>query len=217
MKAIVAALPREIAALVRGIEPDERLRRQRIFVYRLPSAVVACAGMGAERAVLAVRAALDAGADGLLVSTGLAGACDPALKAGEVVTAGQVIDVRSGERFFAASEGAVLVTSPAIASIAEKRRLRASYSASIVDMEGAAVARQARARGLEFRAIKAVSDGSDFELEGLSRFASADGQFRAAGFALHSAIRPHTWSKAIQLGRGSARALKTLTEVLRDL
>ncbi len=217
MKAIIAALPREIASLVRGVQPDERLRRDRIFVYRLPSAVVACAGMGAERAVLAVRAALEAGAKGLLVSAGLAGACNPELKAGQVVEAKLVIDVRSGERFTSGSDGVVLVTSPSLASVAEKRRLRASYNASLVDMEAAAVARQAQTHGLEFRAIKAVSDEHDFELAGLARFASPDGKFRVGAFALHTAVRPQRWPGAIRLGSGSRKALAGLTEVLRDL
>ena len=217
MKAIIAALPREVVALVRGIEPDERLRRKRILVYRLPSAVVACAGMGAERAVLAVRAALDAGASGLLVSTGLAGACGPELKVGQVIEAGQVIDVRSGERFATVHEGAVLVTSPSIADVAEKRRLNATYGAALVDMEAAAVARQAQAHGLEFRVIKAVSDAHDFELDDVSQFVSPDGRFRTAAFALHTAVRPQRWPAAIRLGKGSQVALSALTEVLRGL
>lgn len=78
--AIIAALPREIAELVRGVAADEVLRQRGIYLYRLPKAVVVAAGMGATRAELAVEAALAAGAVDLLISAGLAGACSPDLK-----------------------------------------------------------------------------------------------------------------------------------------
>ena len=217
MIGIIAALPREIESLVRGFKPDLKLKQRHIFLYRLPSAIVACAGMGGERAGLAVRAALDAGALGLLVSTGLAGACDCALAVGAVVEANQIVDVRSGERFDGHAGRIVLVTSPAIASVQEKRRLRESYGASIVDMEAATVARLAQANGVQFRAIKAVSDACDFELDSLAQFASKRGQFRTGAFALHTALRPQSWRSAMQLGEGSRRALSALTEVLRSL
>lgn len=217
MTGIIAALPREVQALVDGVKPDARLRGEHIFVYRLPTAVVACAGMGAERAGVAVRAALDAGASGLLVSAGLAGACDPAIAVGTVIEAKQIIDTRSGERFVARSGQEVLVTCPAIADVQEKRRLRESYGAAIVDMEAATVARLAQANGFEFRAIKGISDAYDFELETLTRFASPLGQFRTGAFALHTALRPLSWRSAMKLGSGSGRALRALTEVLEGL
>jgi adenosylhomocysteine nucleosidase len=81
-------------------------------------------------------------------------------------------------------------------------------------MEAGAVARLAQAHGLEFRAIKAISDEADFEVEGLSRFSTADGRFREGAFALHAALRPAMWGKLITLGRNSSRALGALTEAL---
>ena len=56
--AIIAALPREIAELVRGVPADATLRHRGISLYRLPNAVVVAAGMGAARAEMAVQAAL---------------------------------------------------------------------------------------------------------------------------------------------------------------
>jgi adenosylhomocysteine nucleosidase len=84
-------------------------------------------------------------------------------------------------------------------------------------MEAATVARLAAMRGIPFRAVKAVSDAHDFELEGLSRFSSADGSFRTGAFALHTALRPGKWGKAMELGRGSSRALAGLTQALQVL
>jgi adenosylhomocysteine nucleosidase len=145
---------------------------------------------------------------------GLAGACDPALRAGDVIRAGIVIDAKTGEQFTGPLFKQVLLTTPAIAGVREKRRLYASYAASAVDMEAATVARLARAHGLDFQAIKAISDEADFEVEGLAQFATAEGQFREAAFALHTAVRPQLWSKAVLLARNSSRALDALSSAI---
>jgi adenosylhomocysteine nucleosidase len=220
--AIVAALPREIAALVRGISPDRALLRDGVHLYRLEKAVVVAAGMGSARATVAVQAAMANGPIRTLVSVGLAGACSAELGAGEVAEASLVIDARTGERFsVGTAKTCVLITTDAIASVHEKARLASSYGASLVDMEAATIARLALAKELEFRAIKAVSDAHDFELASLSRFAGKRGSFRTGAFALHTALRPHHWKKAAQLGRDSNRALgalhQQLLEVIDDL
>jgi adenosylhomocysteine nucleosidase len=207
--AIIAALPREVGALVKGWEcrrPERNVR-----VYTNGEAVVACAGMGARRAELAVQAAMKAMPVTALVSVGLAGACDSALRVGDIVRAGVVIDGRTGERFENPRFEQVLVSVDAVASAREKARLRAECGAAAVDMEAAAVARMARAHGLDFGAIKAISDEMDFEMDGLSQFSTEDGQFREAAFALHAAMRPASWSKVIALARNSGKALKSLT------
>ena len=167
--------------------------------------------------LLAVNALLAAGAVEMLVNTGLAGGCDPELEVGAVVRAGVVVDVRSGERFAGLEGDRTLVTTQAIASVHEKQRLFASYGAALVDMEAATVARLAQMRGVGFCAIKGVSDAHDFELESLSRFASPRGHFRTGAFALHTALRPHKWGAAMQLGSGSQKALRALTEVLKEM
>jgi adenosylhomocysteine nucleosidase len=216
--AIIVALPREVGALVKGWQRRELAGR--VIVYTKGNAVVACAGMGSARATLAVEAAMAAMPVTALISAGIAGACDPALRVGEIVRASVVIDSRTGERFAAQSDSArserVLVTADAVAGVREKARLFASYSAAAaVDMEAAAVARLARAHGLPFRAIKAISDEAGFEMDGVDRFATADGQFREAAFALHMALRPWQWGKAIALARNSSTAVAALTGALQ--
>jgi adenosylhomocysteine nucleosidase len=217
LNAIIAALPREVAALVRGVAPDPHRKRDGVFLYRLPNAVVVCGGMGSVRVLLAVRAALDSGEIDTLISTGLAGGCDPAAQVGTVFEARTIVDAQSGARFTTSSGDATLVTTHSIASIHEKQRLFASYGAAVVDMEAATVARMAETHGLRFRAIKAVSDAHDFELSSLSRFATHHGHFRTGAFALHTALRPHSWRKTMQLGSGSQRALRALTETLKEV
>jgi adenosylhomocysteine nucleosidase len=212
--AIIAALPREVKQLVRGWQ-EHRLPGK-IIVYTNDFAVVACAGMGAARATLAVQAAMSIRPLTALLSVGLAGACDPSLRVGEIVRAGVVVDTQTGERFNNPEFKQILVSAPAIASVHEKQRLYASYQASAVDMEAATVARVALAHGLPFQAIKAISDDTNFELRELARFATHDGQFRETAFATYSVARPHLWTKLFQLAGNSKLALQSLTTELKS-
>lgn len=212
--AIVAALAREVAPLVREWTRHESLLG--VALWSKGSLVVSCAGMGPDRVALAVQAALKLRPVRTLYSVGLAGACNLALTPGDIVRTGGVIDARSGERFGEDTPGATLVTSATLAGVREKRRLRESYGAVAVDMEAATVARLARAHGLDFRAVKAISDGVDFELEDLARFATADGQFRENAFALHAAVRPALWPRLFTLAANSRRAVAALTRELHS-
>jgi adenosylhomocysteine nucleosidase len=189
----------------------------KIVVYTNDFAVAACAGIGPERATLAVQAALAVRPVTALISVGLAGGCDPSLRVGEIVKAGLVVDTLTGERFDSSDQfEQVLVTASAIASVKEKQRLRASYGASAVDMEAAAVARLAQAHGLSFQAIKVISDDATFEMQELSRFATPDGQFREVAFAAYAVVRPHLWAKLIHLAHNSNRAIQSLSNELES-
>ncbi len=220
--AIIAALPHELARLVRGVRRDPAWAKQGVWLYRLEKAVVVAAGMGAERVTVAVEAALTADGVETLLSTGLAGACAPGLAAGTVLEANWVVDAGSGERFAAigtqaAEGGSVLVTTARVAGVQQKTELASRYGAAMVDMEAASVARMAQGLGLGFRAIKGISDESDVELSSLEAFAGDLGTFRTGAFALHTALRPMEWRRAVALGRASARALAGLEARLREV
>jgi adenosylhomocysteine nucleosidase len=212
--AIIAALPREVKHLVHGWQ--EHKLPNRTVLYTNDLAVVACAGMGSARATLAVQAAMAMKPVTALLSVGLAGACDPSLKIGDIVRAGIVVDTQSGERYSNSQFKQVLVSTPAIASVKEKQRLYESYRANAVDMEAATVARLAQACNLPFQAIKAISDDASFELQGLDRFATQDGQFREAAFAAYAVAQPRLWSKLFQLVGNSRRAIQSLTAELES-
>jgi adenosylhomocysteine nucleosidase len=207
--AIIAALPREVKHLVRGWQ-QHRLPNK-IVLYTNDFAVVACAGMGPARAMLAVQAAMAMKPVTTLLSVGLAGACDPSLKIGDIVHPGVVVDTQSGERYSNSQFKQVLVSVPVIASIKEKRRLYESYRADAVDMEAATVARIARAHNMRFHAIKSISDDASFELRELTRFSTKDGQFREAAFAAYSVAQPRLWSKLFHLTINSNQAIQSLT------
>jgi adenosylhomocysteine nucleosidase len=213
----IAALRREVAALVKqeGWQADHSRHARKIHVYFNEDAVIAWAGMGARRVSMAVEAALALGPASELISVGWAGSCDLHLKAGDVVSPTIIIDAMTGERFFqadpATTEAAQIVVSVASpASAVTKHRLGINYSASAVDMEAATVARLAQAHDLPLRAIKAISDGVDFELVELDQFSTPDGQFDEAGFAFYVTLRPWLWKSVLTLAKGSRLAAEHL-------
>lgn len=219
--AIIAALEREIVSLVadKGWQRSARITHRGVSVWEGEYAVVAIGGMGAQRASFAVEAALVTGPVSEIISVGWAGACDSGISVGKVLRPSTVVDVRTGERFQCIDgDGSVLATVAAFAGLEEKRRLNAAYGATAVEMEAATVARLAEARGLPFRAIKAISDEADFELRGIGQFHTADGQFREAAFGLHVALRPWLWGAVFQMARGSKLAAENLcAELAREI
>jgi adenosylhomocysteine nucleosidase len=212
--AIIAALPREVKHLVGGWQRHQPA--DQVVMYSNEHAVVAHAGMGSDRAAMAVQAAMALRPVTALLSVGLAGGCDPSVRVGDIVRAGVVVDTLSGERFNNAEFRQVLVSASHIASVREKQRLFASYSATAVDMEAATVARIAQGHDLPFRAIKVISDDASFEMQELGHFATQDGQFREAAFAAYSVVRPRLWSKLAQLAGSSKVALEALTAELES-
>jgi adenosylhomocysteine nucleosidase len=218
----VAALPREIAGLVaqRGWRAERKLLGRNIHLFEHEDAVVVVGGMGAARVTLAVEAALAVGPASELVSVGWAGACRPGARVGNLLYPDLVIDSRTGERHVVedefATRGVSIVTVAAAAGAAEKQRLGESYSCVAVEMEAAHVARLAAMRGVGFSAIKAVSDEMDFEMPGMERFSTADGQFREAAFAMHVAVRPKLWAPVMAMARGSMLAAGRLREAIEE-
>jgi adenosylhomocysteine nucleosidase len=211
----IAALEREIAALVPGWQTDASLLSRHIHLYWNDDAVITCAGMGMARASIAVEAALALGPASQLVSVGWAGACNARYHVGDIINPSIVIDAKTGERFFICEPQTtdpveVIVTVPAPANATEKERLGISYYASAVDMEAAAVARIARAHGIPFCAIKAISDEADFEIPDMEQFSTADGRFREAAFGLHVALHPALWSPVRAMAKSSKLAAERL-------
>ena len=218
----VAALTREIAGLVaeRGWRAEPKLLGRKIHLFEHTDAVVVCAGMGAARVTLAVEAALRLGSATKLVSVGWAGACQAGLAVGDVLRPTLVIDTGTGERYAvegeAATEAVSVVTVAAAAGAVEKRRLGASYGCAAVEMEAAHVARLARIRELPFGAIKAISDTVDYEMAGMERFSTPDGQFREAAFGLYVALRPAMWGPVMAMAKGSNLAAGRLQAAIKN-
>jgi len=207
---IIAALPREIAPLVRGWQ---RPCNDRVEVWSSDSAVVACAGMGAASVTLAAEAAQSMGADAL-VSTGYAGGLSDAAETASLWIPATVIDSATGERFATGIGRGTLVSVDMVAGAGSKKSLAAKFGGDIVDMEAAAVARHAERRGVPFFAVKAVSDTRDAEMPDLQRF-TKNGRFLTGRFGVYMAVRPWLWPMVARLGRDSARAMRALNEELQ--
>ena len=215
--AIVAALEREIWPLVKdwpGVERDHDGRKFRF--YRNDHVVVVCGGIGSTAARRAAEAAIILFRPEMVESVGFAGALKPTLRVGEVLTPAQVIDATDGSSVQTGEGAGVLVTCSSIAGVEQKEKLGRSYAADAVDMEAAAVAKAAEARGVRFRVVKAISDENDVTLPDVEKFVQPDGRFNTVRFAMHVAIRPWLWLAVVHLAANSAKAAEALCNRLRE-
>jgi adenosylhomocysteine nucleosidase len=134
------------------------------------------------------------------------------MRSAECYLPSEIIDVQTGERFLLAEGKRVLrlVTTPSVADKQEKRRMWRSYSAALVDMEAATVARLAQIRGIPICCFKAVSDSPDANLPDLNPFIDAAGQMLMLKFLMHISVRPRFWRPLMTLGRNSRKAEKAI-------
>jgi adenosylhomocysteine nucleosidase len=209
--AIVAALEREVGPLIKGwhVQRKEIAGRSLRF-FEKDDFVVVCGGIGAEAARRAAEAVIVSYSPQTIYSAGFAGALDPSLKVADLVEPRRVVNAGDGSRVEMAGGEGVLVTFGSVATPAQKASLRESFGAKAVDMEAAAVARAAQTRGIEFKAVKVISDEFDFSFPAIGRFVDASGQLLESRFAAFVALRPWLWPQAVRLARNSERASRVL-------
>jgi adenosylhomocysteine nucleosidase len=213
--AIVAALEREVRPLIRKWRVSEKEHGGRRFrFFEKDDAVVVCGGIGAEAARRAAEAVIELYSPAVIYSAGFAGALDSKLKVGDVVLPRRVVNAGDGSSIEMEIGGGVLVSFASVACLTQKEKLRESFSAHVVDMEAAAVARAAQARGVRFATVKVISDECDFDFPALERFVNANGEFSELRFALFAAIRPWLWARVVRLATNSRRAAWALSEWL---
>ncbi|MGO9434937.1 MAG: nucleoside phosphorylase [Terracidiphilus sp.] len=214
--ALIAAMPGELKPIVRGWK--HKLRKGiHTWAHRDDNLyVAACAGTGQAAATRAFTEIEQEAPIDLVFSLGWAGALTPNLAPGTAHNVAGVIDVQTGERFRCdAGAGELwLATSPKVADAAEKRRLAATYSAALVDMEAAAIARLAAMRGIPFYCLKGISDPLNAKLPDFNPFIASDGRFQTAKFVLYSLLRPSYWPSLVQMGENSTRASQSIAESL---
>jgi len=229
---IVAALEAEARALGTA-------RRHMNRVLRLhDGTLLAISGIGAEAAVHAARRLVDAGVRGL-VSWGMAGALDPALRAGDLVLPSAVItpdvgpiSMSAGWREWLAARlvetlthpraapiavcGGVLLTSPvALDTVAAKAAALRTTLAVAVDMESAAIATVAVDRGLPCIAVRAIVDTAADCLPRAVLAASRAGQIRISGLARELLRSPKDIAPLLRLVGRYRAAKRTLLCVAR--
>jgi nucleoside phosphorylase len=213
--AIIAAMEREVAPLIRGWKVrtiEHGGRRYRLFENG--EATLVCGGIGAEAARRATEAVIREVNPARAISVGFAGALDASLRVGHVLEPRTVINAADGVRTEVGPGEGILVSSTTVAGKEQKARFGKAYGAIAVDMEAAAVAQGAQARGVEFGVLKAISDAADFNLPALDRFVAHDGSFHSVRFAGYVALRPWLWGTTIALARNSSKASRALCGAL---
>ena len=166
----------------------------------------------------------------LVISAGVCGGLDPALRAGDLVVPEGVINdgglrlpvTGSVAQRAAAAGGApsrtgvMATTSRSLATPEAKAALRAATGAVAVDMESAVILEAAAARGCSSLVVRAVSDDARETLpEELMRLMGADGRIRCRGVL--ALARPRVLRRALQLRRSTGRALASVAGSLARL
>lgn len=209
--AIVAAMECEVAPLVQGWE---MILGPRYHYYERDNVIVVCGGIGMQCAHDAADTIMTFRQPTVLISAGLAGALQQALPVGSVVFPTKVLRAEDDQAFTIEGGEGTLVSVRSVVGSAAKRELAEKYSAVAVDMEAAAVAEVAKAHGVRFVAVKAISDDLAFEMPEMGRYIGPNGEFHAARFAIHAALRPATWPTLARLKRNSDVAIKALCRTL---
>jgi adenosylhomocysteine nucleosidase len=217
----IAAIREEIAPLVRGWKSREVVvdgRRFRIFEKQAGETgmAVICSGIGAEHGRRATEILIQEAHPTKIISVGYAGALVPTLKVADIVEPRVVVNALDGSRTDIRVGHGTLVSSPVVADRGEKKRLAESYGALAVDMEGASAAMAAQTHGIEYAALKAISDPLDFAMPPVQRFVSTQGRFRFVSFAVHVMLRPWLWWRTIALARNSAIASRALCSAVGE-
>jgi adenosylhomocysteine nucleosidase len=221
---VVCALRSEARCLGRTFETDASLE------CLADGTLVAVTGMGAARAAAGAQALCTRGAQALL-SFGMAGGLDPALRAGVVVLPAEVVTPQ-GAAFVTAAKwraqlaeavgarvgvncGRLLTSDAPLVSAAAKAALFRECGAVAVDMESAAVARVAGGAALPFMAVRAVIDAATASVPQAVLASSADGAGEPSALRLLAALsrRPQDLPALLPLLSGyrvARRALRTV-------
>lgn len=183
------------------------------------------AGGGATGALRARLDAIHPESIAAVVSFGIAGALDPALRVGDVVVPDRVLsgevawtcspDLREAwlGRLNARSGDMVGVDAPVL-DVAGKTTLRAGTGAVAVDMESHVAAAYAARHGLPFAASRIVSDAADHALPAVAgRAMRPDGSVDVLGVLIGLARDPSQVAPLIATARDAAVAFRALRRV----
>jgi hopanoid-associated phosphorylase len=206
---IICGLQREIACLGRPLP-----RHVKAFA----------AGGNAQRACEAATRWIETGAAGALMSFGMAGGLDPALRPGELVLSVRVH--ASGQRVFEgdapwlerlrsrlpqAHIGAIESSGVPIRDPGTKRALAARNGALAVDMESEGVASAAARFAVPFVALRVVADPADCRVPAAALAGlSPRGGVRPLAVLARLLARPNEFLELLTIARHSGKALAQL-------
>ncbi|HEX4647946.1 MAG TPA: hypothetical protein VH111_03900 [Steroidobacteraceae bacterium] len=187
-------------------------------------------GMGVTAAARGARQLVEAGARSLL-SWGMAGGLDPALRAGALFLPGEVIAAdgtvyassREWRLALAAAvasrnpvtDGRLLTSEEAIRSVADKAATFRRTGAAAVDMETGAIAEVARAAALPFVAVRAIVDTAEDQLPRAAIAATGSGEVRISPLLAALVRSPGDLPALIRLARRYRAASRSLVAAAR--
>ena len=205
-----------------------------------PRITIAVSGARPERAEAGARR-LVAGGCRVLLSWGVAGGLDPALRPGELVIPAEIVAEDGGrwpvsqaviarlDRAIRTAEmprssrgmtgtGAILGLDDMVLSAEKKAALFASTGAVAIDMESHRVALVASAAGLPVLAVRAIGDPAGRALPALAaRALGADGRPRIGPVLAGLLRRPGDLGALLRVRRDTAAALAALAAVAETL
>ncbi|HEU4625416.1 MAG TPA: hypothetical protein VFS52_11665 [Steroidobacteraceae bacterium] len=217
-----------VCALEREARHFGVLRSGERWVRLHDGSLLACAGMGKERAADAARMLVDVGATSL-VSWGLAGALDPTLAAGTIFLPVEVIDRRGGGvpvsltwhatlarqlvQYRATCIGTILAAPRVLRTCAEKAGAFRETGARAVDMESGAVAEVASGLAVPFIVLRVIVDTAADSIP-LAAIAAAGGASRIdVRTLLTCVVRAHELPALVRLGFRYRAARATLASM----
>lgn len=178
------------------------------------------AGGGTARGAEAAVERLLASGVRTLISFGLAGGLDPVLRPGTVVIPEAVItsgmeriptDFALSSALGGPTAAAIMAGDGIVATVREKRRLRASTEAAAIDLESGAVARAAVRRGLPFAVLRVVCDPAERDLPPAAVAAlDRNGGIRVLGVLRSLAREPRQIPALLALASDAALARRAL-------
>jgi adenosylhomocysteine nucleosidase len=178
-------------ALEREAAPFRRSIRGRADV------AVRVSGVGRAAARAAALRLIDEVRPDRVFAAGFCGALDPGLKAGDIVVSPRIVTVDR------------IVGTPG-----EKAELRAATGADAVDMESAAVEQVCRERGIEFVAVRAVSDTAESGLSPELVTLLSGGAVSVPRALLALIRRPSLLPEFLRLGKDTSFAARSLADAL---
>jgi len=221
----IAAEAREFSGILRHasrVEPAGLpVQFARRVEFRGRRWLLAANGPGPRLAAVAASEALDSSLACAVVSTGVCGGLDPALRIGDIVVATGIwgvdrIAVKRPGGGRKSVEGAVLSQDRVVIAVQQKKELW-RQGAVAAEMEAEAVAREALRRGVTFYCVRAVSDRADQDLPlDFNELRDAEGRFSTPKILKCAIANPGSIPGLIRLARQARIASLALGEYFAE-